>query len=180
MKQSIRTIGSWLDKFNNAMELVAGLGAFTFMMLLCFQVMMRYVFSNPIFGIDEAVVALMVWICSLGWCTVYWQNGHAILEFIVKRLGPMTRRIIFHGTNLIVLVISVIFVPASMQLFKMQIMLKPVGGLPFNKAYYYALPVIVMSIIMLVYSVYKTLAYIVLDDERIVVPEPREEGNAID
>lgn len=132
MKKTMVVLGKWLDAFNNALELVAGLGAFLFMAILCFQVMMRYVFSNPIFGIDEAVVALMVWICSLGWCTVYWQNGHAILEFIVKRLGAMPRRIIFHCTNLMILVISIIFVPASVKLFQMQIVLKPVGGLPLR------------------------------------------------
>ena len=180
MKHAIKKIGVVLDRFNNGLELLAGLAAFAMMAMLCFQVMMRYVFSSPIFGIDEAVVAIMVWVCAIGWATVYWQNGHAMLEFIVKHLGPMPRRIIFHCSNLIVLVISVIFIPASYMLFKMQENLRPVGGLPFGKAYYYALPVLVMSIIVLVYCIYKTVAYIVLDDESIVVPEAREEGNAID
>ena len=102
------------------------------------------------------------------------------MEFIVKRMRPMSRRIIFHCSNVIVLVISVLFVPASLSLFRMQKNLRPIGGLPFGKAYYYALPILVMSIIMLIYCIYKTVAYIVLDDERIVVPESREEGNAID
>ena len=44
---------------------------FLFMGLLCFQVMMRFVFKHPIYGIDESVTALMIWSMSLGWCTVY-------------------------------------------------------------------------------------------------------------
>ena len=180
MKAVVIRIGKILNQFNSILELAAGLAAFIMMALLCFQVMMRYVFSNPIFGIAEAVVAIMVWICAVGWDTVYWQNGHAILEFIVKRMRPMSRRIIFHCSNVIVLIISVLFVPASLSLFRMQKNLRPIGGLPFGKAYYYALPILVMSIIMLIYCIYKTVAYIVLDDERIVVPESREEGNAID
>ena len=180
MKHAIKKIGVALDRFNNGLELTVGLAAFVMMAMLCFQVMMRYIFSNPIYGIDEAVVAIMVWVCAIGWDTVYWQNGHATLEFIVKRLGPMPRRIIFHCSNLIVLVISILFIPASYTLFKMQETLRPIGGLPFGKAYYYALPVLVMSVIMLVYCGYKTVAYLVLDDESIVAPEAREEGNAID
>lgn len=180
MKAGIRKIGAILDCFNNALELLAGLSAFVMMAMLCFQVMMRYVFSNPIYGIDEAVIAIMVWVCAVGWATVYWQNGHAILEFIVKRMSQNARRVIFHLTNAIVLLISVLFVPASWKLFKMQEHLRPIGGLPFGKAYYYALPVVVMSIIVLIYCVYKTIAYIVLDDESIVAPDAREEGNILD
>ena len=180
MKEAIRKTGEVLEKFNNVLELIAGLTAFLFMVLLCFQVLMRYVFANPIYGIDEFVIALMIYLCAIGWCTCYWQNGHAILEFIVKRLGRGPRRIIFHCINLSVLAISVVFIPASLKLFQMQKTLRPVGGLPFGRSYYYALPVIIMSIIMMVYSLYKTIAFIVLDDERIVVPEAREEGNAID
>ena len=66
MKAVVIRIGKILDQFNSILELAAGLAAFIMMALLCFQVMMRYVFSNPIFGIDEAVVAIMVGILSTG------------------------------------------------------------------------------------------------------------------
>lgn len=180
MKRAVLKIGEGIDKFNNALELVAGIAAFAMMAMLCFQVLMRYAFKKPIYGIDELVIAIMVWVCAIGWATVYWQNGHAILEFIVKRMGRIPRKIIFNISNVIVQVISILFIPASIQLFKMQADIRPVGGLPFGRAYYYALPVIVMSVIMLFYATYKSVAFIVTGDERIVAPEAREEGNAIE
>ena len=180
MKKSLIRIGEKLNGFNCVLEAFTGLMVFVFMALLCFQVMMRYIFSNPIYGIDEFVVALMIWSCSLAWATCYWQNGHAILEFIVKRAPEQIRRIIFNFINIIVLVINVVFIPGSLRLFNLQLKQAPVGGLSFCKAYYYALPVFVMSIILTVYNVYKLIAYPILRDDLIVAPEPSEGGNAID
>ena len=180
MKKDLIRIGKILTVFNDGLELVTGIVMFLFMALLCFQVAMRYIFNNPIYGVDETVVALMIWSCSLSWATVYWQNGHAILEFIVKRLAEQKRRIIFNINNLLILAVNVVFIPASWKLFKMQLKQAPVGGLPFSKAYYYALPVLVMAVILTFYSIYKTIAYPVLKDDLIVAPIPSEEGNAID
>jgi TRAP-type C4-dicarboxylate transport system permease small subunit len=180
MKKDLIRIGKILTVFNDGLELVTGIVMFLFMALLCFRVAMRYIFNNPIYGVDETVVALMIWSCSLSWATVYWQNGHAILEFIVKRLAEQKRRIIFNINNLLILAVNVVFIPASWKLFKMQLKQAPVGGLPFSKAYYYALPVLVMAVILTVYSIYKTIAYPVLKDDLIVAPIPSEEGNAID
>ena len=76
--------------------------------------------------------------------------------------------------------ISYVYVPAAWQLFNMQKKMPPVGGLPFCKAYYYALPVLVMGIIMLIMSVYKTIAFLVTGDESICVPEEKEGGGVLD
>lgn len=180
MKEFLRKVEHMLTAFNNGLELLTGLIIFVFMAMLCFQVFLRYIFKSPIYGIDEFVVAMMIWSCSLSWATVYWQNGHAILEFIVKNLPETIRRIIFNAINVLVLIINVIIVPASWKLFKMQLKQAPVGGLPFCKAYYYALPVLAMGIILVVYNVYKLIAYPILKDDLIVAPIPSEEGNAID
>ena len=54
------------------------------------------------------------------------------------------------------------------------------GGLPFCKAYYYALPVLVMSVLMLVMSLYKTIAFAITKDESICVPVEKEGGGLLD
>ena len=143
MKQAVISAGRVLDRIFDLLELITGYGVFVFMALLFFQVVMRFVFKHPVYGVDESVTALMIWTMCLGWCTVYWQNGHAVLEFIMKKMPP-------------------------------------VGGLPFCKAYYYALPVLVMGIIMLIMSVYKTIAFLVTGDESICVPEEKEGGGVLD
>ena len=157
MKQAVIAAGRVLDKIFDLLELITGYGVFVFMALLFFQVVMRFVFKHPVYGVDESVTALMIWTMCLGWCTVYWKNGHAVLEFIMKKMPTWFRRIMFTITNILIVVISYVYIPAAWQLFNMQKKMPPVGGLPFCKAYYYALPVLVMGIIMLIMSVYKTI-----------------------
>lgn len=180
MKQGIRSIGKVIDRVNKLMEVFTGYVIFTFMLLLFVQVGMRFILKHPIYGIDEAVVALMIWSMCLGWCTVYWDNGHAVLEFIMNRMPGWFRRIIFTLTNFLIVVISWVYIPAGYQLFQMQKKMPPVGGLPFSKGYYYALPVLVMGIIMLIMSVYKSVAYIITGDESICVPVEKEGGGLLD
>ena len=56
----------------------------------------------------------------------------------------------------------------------------PVGGLPISKGYYYALPVLVMGVIMLVMSAYKAIAFVITGDESICVPVEKEGGGLLD
>lgn len=175
MKFAIDLSGKILDKFIDLLKTVTGYSILLFMALLFFQVCMRFIFNHPIYGIDETVTLLMIWTMSMGWCTVYWDNEHAVLEFVMKKMPPLFKKFMYHVTNLIVVVISLVYIPGSRDLFRMQIKMTPVGGLPFSKAYYYALPVLVMSIIMIVLSVYKTIAYMVTGDDKLVAPVQEED-----
>ncbi|MBQ8647966.1 MAG: TRAP transporter small permease subunit [Oscillospiraceae bacterium] len=180
MKQAIRSVGKVMDKANDLMKTFTGYVIFVFMALLFFQVVMRFVFSNPIYGIDEAVTGLMIWSMCLAWCVVYWENEHAVLEFLMKKMPAWFRRIMFNVTNVIILVITWVYIPASWELFQMQKKMPPVGGLPFSKGWYYALPVLVMNIIMLVMCLYKTIAFAVTGDESICAPVIQEGGSVVD
>ena len=180
MKKAVKAVGSVLDKIMDVLKTFTGFVILLFMALLFFQVIMRFVFCSPIYGIDEAVTALMIWSMSLGWCTVYWDNEHAVLEFIMKRMPDWFRRIMFNITNVLIVVISYVYIPASAQLFNMQKNMPPVGGLPFSKGYYYALPVLVMSVTMLVLSLYKTIAYLITRDESVCAPVKSEGGSVLD
>ena len=180
MKQAVRSIGKAMDKAVDILEIFAGYILFIFMALLFIQVVMRFAFNRPIYGVDESVTALMIWSMCLGWCMVYWDNGHAVLEFIMKRMPKWFCHFMDHFTNLLIVVMSWVYIPASWQLFQMQKKMPPVGGLPFCKAYYYALPVLVMSVLMLVMSLYKTIAFAVTKDESICVPVEKEGGGLLD
>ncbi len=180
MKKKILAVGKTLDRAVDILETITGYTVFAFMVLLFLQVTMRFVFKKPIYGIDEAVTALMIWTMSMGWCTVYWQNGHAVLEFIMKKRSAAFRRVMFNLINIIVMVITIAYIPASYTLFDMQKSMPPVGGLPFSRGYYYALPVLVMSLIMLVLCAYKTIAFFVTGEEDIVTAPEQEGGNVYD
>lgn len=180
MKDYILKVGKAMDRVVRVMELVTAYGVFVFMFLLFLQVVMRFAFKRPIFGIDETVTALMIWTMCLGWCIVYWDNGHAVLEFVMKKMPQNIRRVIFSLINVLIVVISYVYVPAAWELFGMQKKMPPVGGLPFSKGYYYALPVFVMGVIMLVMSVYKTIAFFITGDESVCVPVEKEGGGVLD
>ena len=109
----VRSVGKAIGKVNDVLEVFTGYAIFVFMLLLFLQVVMRFVFKRPIYGIDEAVVALMIWSMCLGWCTVYWDNGHAVLEFIMNRMPGGFRRVIFTLTNFLVVVISWVYILAA-------------------------------------------------------------------
>ena len=180
MKKTMRRIGDVIDKAVRVLEFVTAYGVFLFMLLLFLQVVMRFVFKYPIFGIDELVTALMIWTMCLGWGVVYWDNGHAVLEFIMKKMPHHVRRVVFSLSNVLIMVISYVYVPASWELFQMQKKMPPVGGLPFCKGYYYALPVFVMSVLMLIMSAYKTITFFITGDESVCVPVEKEGGGILD
>lgn len=106
MKKSIDSIGKAMDKANSVVEVFTGYMIFAFMALLFLQVLMRFIFKHPIYGIDECVTALMIWSMCLGWCTVYWDNGHAVLEFIMNRMPKAFRRGMFTFTNFLIVVMQ--------------------------------------------------------------------------
>lgn len=175
MKKAIDLCGFFLDKFVDFLKMITGYAIFLFMALLFFQVCMRFVFNHPIYGIDETVTMFMIWTMSMGWCTVYWDNEHAVLEFVMKKMPHRFKQIMYNITNVIVIVISIVYIMGSRNLFAMQLKMIPVGGLPFQKAYYYALPVLVMSIIMLILSAYKTIAYMITGNGKLVAPVQEED-----
>lgn len=149
-----------------------------FLVLLLFQVTMRYVFNNPIYGIDELVTALMVWSSALGTVVVYWERGHAMIEWLRKFLNPMLKFIFGVVTHLITLAVTAIFIPSGFKLFTLQKMQAPVGGLPFGRAYYFSLPLFVMGIIGTILCLFRLIEYIVLRDEHLLV-RGEEEGGTV-
>ena len=98
----------------------------------------------------------------------------------MNRIPKAFCRGMFSFTNLLIVVISWVYIPASWQLFQMQKKMPPVGGLPISKGYYYALPVLVMGVIMLVMSAYKAIAFVITGDESICVPVEKEGGGLLD
>ena len=54
MKNTVRQIHKYLDRFISLLCDLTALITFVFLVSLFFQVMMRYVFNHPIYGIDEA------------------------------------------------------------------------------------------------------------------------------
>ncbi len=128
-----------------------------FILLMILQVIMRYVFNNPIYGIDEWVTALMIWYSAMGVVVVYWEKGHAMIGMMTKYMSNPVKKGILILSEGIVVILSCIFVKTGIELFAKQMLTKPMGGVPFNKSIYYALPIIVMGVTMLITGVFRLI-----------------------
>jgi TRAP-type C4-dicarboxylate transport system permease small subunit len=179
MTKMIKKLEGRINILVNGINLLAGITIGVFMGLLVLQVFMRFAFNNPIFGMDEMVTALMIWSMALGCPTVYWVNEHAVIEALLKRFPSWGQHCVYHLTNVVVLITSLVYIPGGIRLFQMQNRLRPVGGLPFSKAWYYALPILIMGILLVAFSLFKTIGYIVTGEDRLVKPVTGDEGGII-
>ena len=180
LKLAIQKIHEIIDKWISSFTTFTGYLMAAFMTILFIQVVMRFVFKNPIYGADEMVTALMIWSMAIGNAIVYWNNEHAVIEFCMKKAHKLFKILMHHVTNFLVLITSLVYIPGGVNLFKMQNKLIPLGGLPFTKAYYYALPIIVMGVMLVVLSAFKTVEYIVTKDEKLLMPVQGEGGISLD
>lgn len=168
------------DKVNSIIHGIAAGSTGLFLGILFIQVFMRYVFKRPIYGLDELVIALMVWSMALGFAVVYWENEHATIELLMKYLSRLGKKIVYHCTNIIVLICSISIIPGGFRLFKIQSKTIPLGGLSFTRAYYYALPLIVMGCLLLIMSTFRTIEYAFTGDDSIMTAKPAEGGVDVD
>ncbi len=167
----VKTLDVIHQAINRVNSFVHNLGAIAtalFLSLLFVQVVLRYVFNSPIYGLDELVTALMVWSMALGFAIVYWENEHASIEFVMKKLPRWSQVSVYILTNVIVFASSLIMIYGGAVLFKLQLRTIPLGGLPFSRAYYYALPVAVMGALMAFMSAFRFIKYLITRDDKIM------------
>lgn len=169
-----------LDGAAMAARAAGAVCSFIFITILFIQVALRYLFNSPIYGIEETVIALMVWYSSLGAAVVYWEKGHASIIYFLKFMPRFIQIGIRHLSNLIVLVTSAVFVYGGIGLFRIQKNTMPVGGLSITRAYYYALPIIVMGILLVLFSAYDTVEFLVMPKDIYLKEIREEEGGLIE
>lgn len=155
----LRSMRRVVDAVFAVLHTLSGIVTGLFLILLVIQVIMRYVFSYPIYGLDETVIAMMVWTMSIGFVVVYWENEHAIIVWLLKHLPSWCRRAVNILTSLVALAASLVFITGGLTLFKIQVKTIPMGGLPFPRAWYYALPVIVMGALMLFLGAFRLIEF---------------------
>lgn len=119
------------------------------MCLLAFQIFVRTFFNSPVFGIEEGVTAMVVWMACLGTAVVTRQNGHAQVEYFLRFFPEKARVAIRVLINAVGMWAGVMLIDGGLLLYKVQAKSLPTGGLWFRKCYYYALPVIVLGVLML-------------------------------
>lgn len=148
------TVSDWLVKITSAIGMALQL---IFMILLAVQIFMRFCFNSPIYGIEESVTAMVVWFACFGAVAVTNDNGHAQIEFFLRFFPKSWHRWLQVFVNILGVVIGVLMINGGQRQFKVQKLTMPAGGLPFSKAYYYALPIIVMGVLMIIVCISRSL-----------------------
>lgn len=136
-------------------KIISGIGMALqaiFMVLLACQIFMRFFFNKPIYGVEEAVTAMVVWFASFGAIAVTNANGHAQIEYFLRFLPQKWHKWIQCFVNVLGVIIGIILIDGGRRQFKVQKLTMPAGGLPFPKAYYYALPILVMAVLLIIVS----------------------------
>ena len=68
---------------------ITAIAAFTGILLcVLVQVVLRYVFNNPLTWSEELARYLFIWCAFLGWIIASRRNSHLSIGFVVDRLSP--------------------------------------------------------------------------------------------
>lgn len=80
---------------------VAAIVVFTGIFLCVFmQVILRYVFDNPMTWSEELARYLFIWCAFLGWVIASRKNGHLAMTFVAERLPAPAQRAIGAAVHL--------------------------------------------------------------------------------
>ena len=142
--------GNNIFSLNSIVTILLG----TLLALIILQVFLRFIFNNPIYWIEELVKVIIVWVNSIAIPIVYKEKGHPAIMFFLTKMSPKIREILNIFINIFICFLAITIGIASMELFKIQAKYSPIGGMPFSRAYYYALPTFVFSLLLLFFSIY--------------------------
>lgn len=84
--------GRWFDRVINAMAVITGVILLFMMLLVCYDVVMRYLFRNPTGWAMEVCEYLLVYITFLGSPWLLREKGHVNVDILFFFLSPKLRR----------------------------------------------------------------------------------------
>jgi len=154
IKQTIKKIDLIFDNFFDSLQLIVSLLLGFLLSLVAIQIFLRVFFNSPIYWFEELEIVLFVWVNSIAIPIVYKKRGHPIIIAFLSKQSIKIKNFLDIFVNLLMSFCAIIVCRASINLFKFQNQLLATGGMPFNRAYYYALPTFVFSLLLLAISIY--------------------------
>lgn len=82
----------WSRRYAAFEDFVSGTCLALAMILILYGVIMRYVFSTPLYWVDEMSTYLAVWGAILGWSVAERDHRHIRVTLLFDRLPPLARR----------------------------------------------------------------------------------------
>jgi TRAP-type C4-dicarboxylate transport system permease small subunit len=74
------------------------------------QIIMRWVFKNPIVWSEELIRLMFVWICYIGWTMASRNKSHICITALVSKLSPLAQKVMQTFNCFLVILFSVFMV----------------------------------------------------------------------
>jgi TRAP-type C4-dicarboxylate transport system permease small subunit len=74
------------------------------------QIIMRWVFNNPLVWAEELIRLMYVWICYLGWTLATRNKSHIRITGIIERFPPQGKKLIETLNSLLVIMFSLFMI----------------------------------------------------------------------
>lgn len=106
---SLTTLADRLDRLIDRIGRITGWCAFALVLVMSFNVLLRYLFRTGSVGMQELEWHLMAPICMLGLSYAILHDGHVKVDILYGRFSPGVQRLIdFISTLLVVAVVAIL------------------------------------------------------------------------
>lgn len=82
------------NALNKTLNALAGVSFLAMVILVCWQVITRYLLKNPSTWSEELVSYLFAWMALLGASLVVGERGHMNIPIVVERMSPKIRKVL--------------------------------------------------------------------------------------
>jgi len=89
------------DRIIDIMAFISGVISILVMILICYLVVMRYIFSNPPGWVLELCEYLLVYICFLGAPWLLKRDGHVKVDIVFRAFPSAWKRVMRLATDII-------------------------------------------------------------------------------
>jgi len=96
-----RTVGHVFDRILDAMAFLAGIFSLSIMVLICYLVIMRYLFASPPAWVLEICEYLMIYITFLSAAWLLRKNGHVRVEIFLTWLPSHAKNALLVFTSFV-------------------------------------------------------------------------------
>ncbi len=148
-----------LDRCIMFTTVVGSLASVMFIGAMFLNVIMRYVFSSPIWWFDEMIIALLVWYSALGTVVCYWTNEHAVIHFFLKFINRTGKLFFMFIPHVVVAITSLVFVSGESHFLASSDQAAP-GRSSVHQSLLLCAAMIVMGAMMTICAVYRIVEYI--------------------
>jgi TRAP-type C4-dicarboxylate transport system permease small subunit len=131
-----RPFGAWGGRLYDGLGLLGGVVLAAMALAVFVQVLLRYVFTYALDGLDEVPRYLFVWLVMIGAAAAMHRGEHTALDYFQQRLAPRGRALAVAVTNGVGMLLFLSLIKTSFVLVPNSNLQSSAGlGLPLGYVY---------------------------------------------